>query len=558
MWLGLLQFRLTVGNGLNSIYHDMLRRVILPCSPICQSRLLSSLPSTSRDDCNELNKNVVDGIAHVTSLNILTRERSVVRLKLAESQKIRKIRRQYAVPEPALAGLRSALISCSRPPKQLQHEADQLSEYLAQRRFPAPPSVVKQARDKIKEMLKHQQVDDGIEDLVEKDKETRINYKLRNEVDKILKKAHFNWKPLDIETREAAAAYALSRLAPNYAEIARVLDEFDRSQFTPSTVLDYGSGIGAGFWAVNERFGTNVKNYCMVDPSPSITQFAMDIMRGETNDLLFRNVSFRRHLVPSLQTKYDLVIAHRTLCELASQESRLDLVASLWKRTNRFLVLIDSGLRDAYEALIEARDFLLCSGTQLHLDETRSILKEKNLLSDSIESVLRDRSLSDFERFSLVRDMVPADITLPTALEPATVYAPCPHDLGCPKLGNSVCSFPVRWQVIRADGKRSPREKSGSETGKFSYMILEKGFRQPESIVARILKITHSSGHVTCDLCTKFKGLQRVAISRRTGELYQRTRSRRDGEQFPLEEETVVTESLFDLCDLKNNSKNIQ
>ncbi|VDM65085.1 unnamed protein product [Strongylus vulgaris] len=56
--------------------------------------------------------------------------------------------------------------------------------------------------------------------------------------------------------------------------------------------------------------------------------------------------------------------------------------------------------------------------------------------------------------------------------------------------------------------------------------------------------IRHSNGHVTCDLCTEFKGLQRVAISRRAGELYQRTRSRRDGELFPLEEETVVTEKI--------------
>ncbi|KHJ85197.1 hypothetical protein OESDEN_15081, partial [Oesophagostomum dentatum] len=224
--------------------------------------------------------------------------------------------------------------------------------------------------------------------------------------------------------------------APNYAEIARVLDEFDGKEFSPSTVLDYGSGVGAGFWAVNERFGSQVKDYCMVDPAPSMTQFAMDIMRGDTNDLLFRNVSFRRHLVPSLQTKYDLVIVHRTLCELASQESRLDLVASLWKRTNRFLVLIDSGLRDAFEALIEARDFLLSSGTQLHLEETRNLLTEKNLMNRSVETVLRDRSLSDFERFSLVRDLVPSEINLPTALDPATVYAPCPHDLGCPKLGS--------------------------------------------------------------------------------------------------------------------------
>ncbi|VDM66440.1 unnamed protein product [Strongylus vulgaris] len=203
----------------------MLRRLAFPPSLVkCRSQLLSSVPSTSKKESSELNKTVVGGVAHVTSLNILTQER-----------------REFTVPDLAISGLRSALLSCDRSPKQLQHEADQLDDILSQRRFPAPPSIVKQARNKIKDMLKKQQIDEGIEDL-----DARINYKLRNEVDKILKKAHFNWKPLDIETREAAAAYALSRLAPNYAEIARVLDEFDGEDFAPSTVLDYGSGIGAG------------------------------------------------------------------------------------------------------------------------------------------------------------------------------------------------------------------------------------------------------------------------------------------------------------------------
>lgn len=43
-------------------------------------------------------------------------------------------RREFIVPEPAVAGLRNALISCERSPKQLQHEADQLTDILTQRR----------------------------------------------------------------------------------------------------------------------------------------------------------------------------------------------------------------------------------------------------------------------------------------------------------------------------------------------------------------------------------------------------------------------------------------
>lgn len=524
----------------------MLRQLRLPrISSISACRYISS-PSTSQVENNEPNKTVLDGVAHVTSVNVMTKKRSVVQLKLSQKDTSRKFRREYALPEQAISGLRDAIVSCERSPKQLQHEADQLTELLMQRRFPASASVVREVRNKVKLMLKEKQDSDLMNDLLEEKLASRIDYKERHEVDKILKKAHFNWQPLAIDTREAAAAYALSRLAPNYAELARVLDEFEGHDFSPVSVLDYGCGVGSGFWAVNERFGLKVKEFCMVDPSIMLCQLAMDVMRDK-NGVLPSSINCRRHLVPSLQTKYDLVIAHRTLCEIGSQESRLETVASLWKRTKRFLVLIDSGTKDSFDALMEARDFLLISGSQLHLEETSELLKEHNLLTDEIIGVLHDRNMSDLERFTIVRDLVPSEIELPTALPSATVYAPCPHDLGCPKLRISTCTIPVRWRVIRADGKRSRYERSGTETGNISFVILEKGQRTPDDAVTRILKIRQSNGHVTCDVCTAFQGIQRLTVSKRAGVLYQRARTRKDGELFPLDMKPIATEDVFNV-----------
>ncbi|WKX92058.1 hypothetical protein Q1695_010246 [Nippostrongylus brasiliensis] len=525
----------------------MLRRLRVPRLSTVSCYRYLALPSTSKEaDANDLNKTIADGVAHVTATNIYTNERSIVQLKLPKKPMSRKFRREYAIPDQAKSGLLDVLIACDRSPKQLQHEADQLTEKLNQRRFPASTAVVREARNKVKAMLKEKHEGDVMNELLDEKISSRINYKERHEVDKMLKKADFNWKPLMLDSQEAAAAYALSRLAPNYAEIARALDEFEGHDFSPASVLDYGSGIGAAFWAVNERFGPSVKEFCMVDPSPIVTQAAMDIMRDQSGNLS-RAMNFRRHLVPSLRTKYDLVIAHRILCEIGSPESRLDLISSLWKRTNRFLVLIDSGKQDAFEALMEARDFLLMSGHRLHLEDTMALLRDHNLLSDYITSVLHDKRVSDLERFAIVRDMVPPEIELPTALQSATVYAPCPHDLGCPMLGRSACTVPLRWRVIRADGKRSRYEQSGTETGKMSFVILEKGSRQGQDTVTRILKARQAHGHITCDVCTAFKGIQRLTVSRRAGVLYQRARTRRDGELFPLEVKTVATESMFDL-----------
>lgn len=45
------------------------------------------------------------------------------------------------------------------------------------------------------------------------------------------------------------------------------------------------------------------------------------------------NVTFRRFLAPSLSNTFDMIIVHRVLVELASKESRNDLVRDLWNRT---------------------------------------------------------------------------------------------------------------------------------------------------------------------------------------------------------------------------------
>lgn len=53
--------------------------------------------------------------------------------------------------------------------------------------------------------------------------------------------------------------------------------------------------------------------------------------------LVHRNITFRRHLAPSPSNRFDLVIAHRVLVELASHDARIDLITSLWNRTNKLV-----------------------------------------------------------------------------------------------------------------------------------------------------------------------------------------------------------------------------
>lgn len=59
----------------------------------------------------------------------------------------------------------------------------------------------------------------------------------------------------------------------------RVLAEFDRIDYVPETILDYGSGIGSAFWAANTIWGAKIRQYCLVDNNFHMRNFSMDIMR---------------------------------------------------------------------------------------------------------------------------------------------------------------------------------------------------------------------------------------------------------------------------------------
>lgn len=105
-------------------------------------------------------------------------------------------------------------------------------------------------------------------------------YVLMKEVDAELKKKFVAWRPLDLARKDKALTYALARFAPNLAAIRRVLVEFERDKtFIPQSVLDYGSGCGTTFWACQEKWPKQVKEYCMVDPCQEMNDLAVEIMR---------------------------------------------------------------------------------------------------------------------------------------------------------------------------------------------------------------------------------------------------------------------------------------
>ncbi|KAM3717165.1 Methyltransferase-like protein 17 [Dirofilaria immitis] len=496
-----------------------------------------------------LTKSFDDGRADVISVNVETGSKSIIQVKDIGAKKVQS-KYSGVLPQKAIIGLWNALASCSRNPKILQSEADQLREKLNQRKFPASPKEIHDVRYEIKKQL---EAEDGFPDRnsISQKVLQAFDLEVKKKVNKLLRNTRYNWKPLNFKTREHAAVYTLARIAPNYAEVHFVLQEFKKIGYIPETVLDYGSGSGAAFWAAFEQWGERVKSYQLIDSNEKISQFCMDILRGsgENNGHPFvhPNISFRKFLAPSLNNTFDVIIVHRLLAELSSEESRTELLIDLWKRTNKYLVLIDGSCKSGYNALMEARDYILMAGCELHREKTRQVLMEAEVLNEGAECILSDQQLSNYMRYNLIKNMLPPNTTLPTRLEPGYVFAPCPHDQGCPKnieKAKDVCSFLTQWNVLRADERK---QTFSTEIGSFSYVIMSKGTRPHQLSESRLLMLKHGGGHACCTVCMPFCGIQRFTISRSMGKIYKLVKNAKAGRVLPVEVKTVGSDSEFDV-----------
>ncbi|KAL3123754.1 hypothetical protein niasHT_009967 [Heterodera trifolii] len=525
------------------------KRRLPPRTPLWAWALFNGIEKTSSDG----------RVAHMTSINCNTGVKSIVRLSTPPKQiKNAHVTKLSQLPGQAMEALGAIILDCKKPPKILQKEADDLSNKLEMRHFPANPKQVQMARKQI--MHEMFEEDPALlyqwEDTKQRPTLSRMFDK---EAHKRLAATRYNWKPLKFDTKEAAVVYALSRFGGYFAEMRRVFSEFDRNGFEPETVLDYGSGSGAAFWAAFERWGNKVREYSLMDQDYVIRQLSMDLLRGKnytgSGEMITQNVFFRKDLFPSPQHTYDLVILHRTLIEIQSEEKRMELIEKLWKRTKRFLVVVDSHMPDAFEALIQIRDFILIAGNDFDADKTKELLRQHGKLDQYTIELFASNKVETYEKFCIAREKLPDHVPVPTRLEPGHVFAPCPHDQACPLLSNEKsCKFKVRWQEFRTDHRTKSVNRDGTLTGEFSFLIMEKGERKPaEAVPARLLQLERAHKCVSCHICTAFDGLQQLVVSKRHAKVYARIRRAMPSQLLPVNMEVVKSE-----IDLLRNSETLE
>ena len=154
-----------------------------------------------------------------------------------------------------------------------------------------------------------------------------------------------------IDSKADSLLYAISRMPATYAVIYTLLSQLLEQGLISGieSVLDVGSGTGAGYFAIKE-----------FDDDTQIALFERDenmIKVFETltdNEVPVQKLDIVRD---RLETKADLVMTSYVLSEMKEQD-RLNSVLKLLESANKYLLIIDTGTPRTYENMMTVKRFV--------------------------------------------------------------------------------------------------------------------------------------------------------------------------------------------------------
>ncbi|AWP03688.1 mett11d1 fc73c11 wu:fc73c11 isoform 2 [Scophthalmus maximus] len=373
---------------------------------------------------------------------------------------------------------------------QLTDRSHSLTNFLWSRKRAVEDATLRKAAVSLERELWKKAIEKG-GDIDEEALEDRIKKKVLSE----LRRTTYRWTHMKYD-EEFGVVYMAARLAGGYAAMRRALNEIKKRDpsFAPQSLLDFGSGLGTVVWASHSYWADSLKEMVCVDSSGPMNTLAERLLKGadEKAQPHIKQVYFRQFLPVSPKVQFDLVAAAFTLSEISGVKDREEAVFTLWRKTGSYLVLVENGTKEGHQLLMEARDTLL--------------MKQETTVHDS---------------------------------RPASVFAPCPHELTCPKLAQKMvvpCNFQQLYHPLPLPGHNECR------TEKFSYLIVTRGEPAepaPDGTVdwARLVApVLRRARHVHCRTCSSDGQLHHMVVTARkhSRDVYRCARSSEWGDRLPI------------------------
>ncbi|KAF8240735.1 hypothetical protein L208DRAFT_1231139 [Tricholoma matsutake] len=255
-------------------------------------------------------------------------------------------------------------------------------------------------------------------------------------------------------------AFASIALPAHYSAIFSVFDHLKRRlgpTWKIERVINWGAATGSGLWAslysfqhsipaeansAEHRLNSTITTYLGIDKREGLVTVGKRLLRNV--DLNSLSVSWQRSFrdedkIPRSDGQDTIALSAFMLTSLPTPLARKALVKEMWESGAHVMVLIDHNTTAGFEAIAQARQYLL------------------------------DMGRKEFED--------PETDELP--IRGSHVVAPCPHDGACPLHHPGsilVCGFAQRWQ--RPSFVRLTKHSGvGHEDIEYSYVVIRRGAR---------------------------------------------------------------------------------
>ncbi|XP_068247577.1 ribosome assembly protein METTL17, mitochondrial [Palaemon carinicauda] len=396
------------------------------------------------------------------------------------------------------------------PKNSIESGGVQLSKHIWSRHLPLEGIEYEdKLRDVTEKVIHQEKLDPMSPEITDEERKRLLDFR-HSKIKRRMKSELYNWKPISYNDYNSAS-YLASRVCPDYAALVKVLTEIKKrdGQFSPVTMIDFGSGVGTGMWAMDSIWPQSCKEVVCIDASAEMNNLADKLLRGGkiTDERRIRpgGTFFKQFLPMSDVLKYDLVLASRSLFELPNMESRLRTLDVLWRKTAGYLVVIEAGTNAGYKAVLEARDYILQLG--------RDAEEQPNTLEGH-------------------------------------VFAPCPHEKFCPRYldgSYTPCNFEVNYKPF------SFSKKVEISKDIFSYVVLKKGKSEDTKNYPRLVREPMlRKKHIICNVCTKYGTIKQLVATKRkhSKECYNVMRYSKLGDLLPV----MLKEDSENTCSTPNDN----
>lgn len=161
-----------------------------------------------------------------------------------------------------------------------------------------------------------------------------------------------------IDSKKDSLLYAISRMPATFSVIYTLLNSLKNQAYLNDikTVLDVGSGTGAGYFALNELESDLAIS--LVERDENMIEVFKTMTDGEVEVLQSDALKFQT------EETYDLVMTSYVLSEM-TEVDRMNMVDKLLNLSNEYVLIIDTGTPRTYENMMKVKKYAIQRGAKI-------------------------------------------------------------------------------------------------------------------------------------------------------------------------------------------------